>query len=85
MFKHLESVTEWGIFASRWLLAPLYLGLIVGQIFFSVTFFRSALWEAACITGPSASGSEKGMPSSTISQPHLARRGTTSRVASRLG
>lgn len=44
MFKHLESVTEWGIFASRWLLAPLYLGLIAGQIFFSVTFFQG-LWH----------------------------------------
>jgi uncharacterized protein (TIGR00645 family) len=44
MFKHLESATEWSIFASRWLLAPLYLGLIVGQIFFSVTFFQG-LWH----------------------------------------
>lgn len=44
MFKHLESATEWGIFASRWLLAPLYLGLIAGQVFFSVTFFKG-LWH----------------------------------------
>jgi uncharacterized protein (TIGR00645 family) len=44
MRKSLEAGVEWGVFASRWLLAPLYLGLIVGQICFSVTFFEG-LWH----------------------------------------
>jgi hypothetical protein len=34
---------------------------------------------------PSATGSEKGIPNSTISQPLEARMGTTFRVASMLG
>lgn len=46
MSKRLEAGIEWGIFASRWLLAPLYLGLIAGQIAFSVTFFQE-LWHLA--------------------------------------
>lgn len=44
MSKRIESGIEWSIFASRWLLAPLYLGLIVGQVFFSFTFFTE-LWH----------------------------------------
>ena len=46
MSKRLEAGIEWSIFASRWLLAPLYLGLIVGQVCFSVTFFKE-LWHLA--------------------------------------
>jgi uncharacterized protein (TIGR00645 family) len=46
MSKHIENAVEWSIFASRWLLAPLYLGLIAGQICFSYTFF-SELWHLA--------------------------------------
>jgi uncharacterized protein (TIGR00645 family) len=44
MLKRVEGGIEWSIFASRWLLAPLYLGLIAGQIFFSISFFQ-ALWH----------------------------------------
>lgn len=44
MSKRLEAGIEWSIFASRWLLAPIYLGLIVGQICFSITFFEG-LWH----------------------------------------
>jgi uncharacterized protein (TIGR00645 family) len=44
MLKRIEGAMEWSVFASRWLLAPLYLGLIAGQVFFSVTFFQS-LWH----------------------------------------
>lgn len=46
MSNRIESGIEWSIFASRWLLAPLYVGLIIGQIFFSVTFFEG-LWHLA--------------------------------------
>lgn len=41
--KKLETLMERGVFASRWLLAPLYLGLIAGQLFFSYSFFHE-LW-----------------------------------------
>lgn len=44
MSKRVENAIEWSIFASRWLLAPLYLGLIIGQICFSYTFFHE-LWH----------------------------------------
>lgn len=44
MSNRLEAGIEWGVFASRWLLAPLYLGLIAGQVCFSVTFFQE-LWH----------------------------------------
>lgn len=44
MSNRLEAGIEWSVFASRWLLAPLYVGLIAGQIFFSVTFFEG-LWH----------------------------------------
>lgn len=46
MLKRIESATEWSIFASRWLLAPLYVGLIIGQVMFSITFFKG-LWHLA--------------------------------------
>lgn len=44
MLKPIEGAIEWSIFASRWLLAPLYLGLIVGQVCFSITFFEG-MWH----------------------------------------
>ncbi|MEK7412513.1 MAG: YqhA family protein [Planctomycetota bacterium] len=44
MLKRIESLTEWSVFASRWLLAPLYVGLIIGQICYSVSFFHE-LWH----------------------------------------
>lgn len=46
MSNRLEAGIEWSIFASRWLLAPLYVGLIGGQICFSYTFFHE-LWHLA--------------------------------------
>lgn len=46
MSKRIEGAIEWSVFASRWLLAPLYVGLIAGQVCFSYTFFRE-LWHLA--------------------------------------
>ena len=43
--KFLESVIEWVIFASRWLLAPIYLGLIGALAILVVTFFREIYVE----------------------------------------
>lgn len=44
MSNRLENAIESSVFASRWLLAPIYLGLIVGTICFSITFFEG-LWH----------------------------------------
>ncbi|MCS6971327.1 MAG: TIGR00645 family protein [Planctomycetota bacterium] len=44
MLRRVEQGIEWAVFAARWLLAPVYLGLIAGQIFFSITFFEG-LWH----------------------------------------
>jgi uncharacterized protein (TIGR00645 family) len=38
--RPLESLIEWVIFASRWLMAPVYLGLIVALAVLTITFFR---------------------------------------------
>ncbi len=60
MLKHIEAGIEWSVFASRWLLAPFYVGLIAGQIFFSVTFFQ-ALWHlghGVIVGGPEFHGME---------------------------
>ncbi len=38
MNKVIERITERGIFASRWLLAPLYVGLIIAQTFYCYRF-----------------------------------------------
>jgi uncharacterized protein (TIGR00645 family) len=38
MLKTLETAMERGIFASRWLLAPLYIGLIIAQCFYCWQF-----------------------------------------------
>lgn len=43
--KVLEAVIEWIIFASRWLLAPIYLGLIGALAILLVTFFREIYVE----------------------------------------
>jgi len=61
MSNRIESGIEWSVFASRWLLAPLYVGLIAGQIFFSVTFFEG-LWHLGLgvITGHATGGGEFG-------------------------
>jgi len=42
--ERFESGLEKGIFATRWLLAPLYVGLILGLVVVVVTFFVT-LWE----------------------------------------
>jgi uncharacterized protein (TIGR00645 family) len=38
MARLIESVLERGIFASRWIQAPLYVGLIVAQLAYAVTY-----------------------------------------------
>lgn len=40
MLKRLEKAFESGLFASRWLLAPFYLGLIASIVLLLVVFFR---------------------------------------------
>jgi len=42
----LEAFIEWLIYASRWLMAPVYLGLIAALVILIVTFFRE-LWLQA--------------------------------------
>ncbi len=39
-----ENSSESTLFASRWLLAPVYLGLILGLVFIVIKFFMQ-LWE----------------------------------------
>ena len=36
----LEAIIEWLIYTSRWLMAPVYLGLIVALGILIITFFR---------------------------------------------
>jgi uncharacterized protein (TIGR00645 family) len=38
MFKTIENVIEGGIFASRWLLLPLYVGMVIAQVIFAAVF-----------------------------------------------
>lgn len=42
----LERAVEWLIFSSRWLMAPVYLGLIVALGILIVTFFRELYLQA---------------------------------------
>ena len=42
----LEAVIEWMIYTSRWLMAPVYLGLIAALIILIVTFFRELYLQA---------------------------------------
>lgn len=44
MRKAIESGLERSIFATRWLLAPMYVGLVVGLIMVTLTFFAE-LWH----------------------------------------
>jgi uncharacterized protein (TIGR00645 family) len=37
--RKIENVIEWMIFQSRWIQAPIYLGLIIATVLFSVKFF----------------------------------------------
>jgi uncharacterized protein (TIGR00645 family) len=37
--RKIENVIEWFIFQSRWIQAPIYLGLIIATVLFSVKFF----------------------------------------------
>lgn len=43
MLRRIEGLLEWSVFASRWLMAPVYLGLVGAQIAFAFKFFRD-LW-----------------------------------------
>ncbi|MBX9703065.1 MAG: YqhA family protein, partial [Silvanigrellaceae bacterium] len=50
--KKFEYLIEYNIFASRWLQAPLYLGLIIAQIAYTIKFLHTlyhALAEAAAV------------------------------------
>lgn len=38
MLNHVEGSLEWLIFASRWIQAPLYLGLILGSVLYTYKF-----------------------------------------------
>src|SRR5262249_32599414 len=43
MLKSLERVIEWIVFASRWVQAPMYLGLIVASVLYCFRFMKE-LW-----------------------------------------
>lgn len=45
----LEAVIEWLIYSSRWLMAPVYLGLIAALAILIVTFFRELVLQAPAI------------------------------------
>jgi uncharacterized protein (TIGR00645 family) len=45
----LEGVIEWMIYGSRWLMAPVYLGLIAALAILIVTFFRELVLQAPTI------------------------------------
>ena len=42
----LERAVEWAIYASRWLMAPVYLGLIAALVILIITFFRELYLQA---------------------------------------
>ena len=42
----LEALIEWVIYTSRWLMAPVYLGLIAALVILIVTFFRELIIQA---------------------------------------
>jgi len=42
----LEALVEWVIYTSRWLMAPVYLGLIVALAILIITFFRELYLQA---------------------------------------
>lgn len=42
----LERVIEWVIYTSRWLMAPVYLGLIAALVILIITFFRELYIQA---------------------------------------
>jgi uncharacterized protein (TIGR00645 family) len=45
----LERVIEWIIYSSRWLMAPVYLGLIAALAILIITFFRELYLQAPLI------------------------------------
>lgn len=49
-----EDVFEKGLFASRWLMAPMYLGLVVALAMMSVIFVRELLYYAPQVLSLSA-------------------------------
>lgn len=52
--KNLEQGIEYGIFWSRWLLAPLYVGLIAVQAVFTIQFAREAWHLGHVVLFPAA-------------------------------
>jgi uncharacterized protein (TIGR00645 family) len=45
----LEAVLEWIIYSSRWLMAPVYLGLIAALGILIITFFRELYMQAPLV------------------------------------
>jgi uncharacterized protein (TIGR00645 family) len=45
----LERVLEWVIYSSRWLMAPVYLGLIAALAILIVTFFRELYYQVPLV------------------------------------
>ena len=45
----LEAIIEWFIYTSRWLMAPVYLGLIAALVILIVTFFRELYLQAPLV------------------------------------
>ena len=45
----LERLLEWVIYSSRWLMAPVYLGLIAALAILIVTFFRELVLQAPLV------------------------------------
>jgi uncharacterized protein (TIGR00645 family) len=45
----LEAAIEWAIYSSRWLMAPVYLGLIAALGILIVTFFRELVIQAPAV------------------------------------
>lgn len=56
MLKRLEAVIAAVLIASRWLMAPLYLGLIAALIVVGVAFFKELIGTVAAFTALDADG-----------------------------
>ena len=49
--KKIEKIIEWGVFTSRWIQLPLYLGLIIASILYSYKFLVELLHLVSNING----------------------------------
>lgn len=47
MKNNLERILEHGLFASRWLMAPIYVGLVLALVGLVVVFARELIYEAS--------------------------------------